>query len=444
MIWKNYHGKNNHKIKKMNSRISEDKISRVISKALSCEILKEDDTAAIFYDLSFLSERINELKKSFPASSLHTVAVKANPLTKILAHIKKLNLGCEAASLPELYLAVRAGFNKKKIVFDSPAKTIEEIKYVLKSGVHVNADSISELELINGLLKKNSTSSTLGIRINPQVGTGNISATSLAGEYSKFGVPLKEFRNELTNAFIKFDWLRGVHLHIGSQGCPLELLLNGVETVYNFAVEVNEKLKTYNKKTISIFDIGGGLPVSYHKNETRFSVDEYSQELKRRFPGLFNGDLKLITEFGRYLFANSCWTLSRVEHVKKYSAVNTVVTHVGADLMLRRTYDPEVWHHEFSLCDKFGNIKIGSDLSRYSIAGPLCFGGDLLANSIELPNIEKGDYIIIHDTGAYTLSMWSRYNSRQIPKVIGYFNDGKKFEIIKQRESLNKIWNFWS
>jgi diaminopimelate decarboxylase len=120
------------------------------------------------------------------------------------------------------------------------------------------------------------------------------------------------------------------------------------------------------------------------------------------------------------------------------------MVHVGADLFLRKCYRPEDWHHEITVLDQQGKIKSGRDKNKYIIAGPLCFAGDILAKTIELPSVEKGDFIIIHDAGAYTLGMWSRYNSRQIPKVIGYYADGKRFEILKERESLQKVWEFWN
>jgi len=118
--------------------------------------------------------------------------------------------------------------------------------------------------------------------------------------------------------------------------------------------------------------------------------------------------------------------------------------HVGADLFLRKCYRPDDWHHEIIVLDSHGNIKTGIDKNKYMIAGPLCFAGDVIATEIILPPVEQGDYIIIQDTGAYTLSMWSRYNSRQIPKVIGYFNEGKTFEILRERESLDTLLAFWS
>ncbi|MCK7524145.1 MAG: hypothetical protein MZV64_44195 [Ignavibacteriales bacterium] len=157
----------------------------------------------------------------------------------------------------------QAGFHSDKIVFDSPIKTNEELEYALKSNVHINADSLLELERIAKLKNKINSKSTIGIRINPQVGIGKIKMTSTADEYSKFGVPIKEFRKELLDCFVKYDWLTGVHLHIGSQGCDIDMLVNGCKIVYDFVIEANEYLQ---KKQINIFDIGGGIPVSYSKN----------------------------------------------------------------------------------------------------------------------------------------------------------------------------------
>ncbi len=428
----------------MLSRIPDERISKVFSQALQEHgLIDEDDTAIVFYDLSYLEERINNLIELFPKSALHAIAVKANPLIKILGKIKELGVGLESATLPELYLAEKAGFSPNKIVFDSPVKTVQELEYALKLGVHINTDSLSELERIDELLRKKPASSTIGVRINPQVGSGTILSTSVAGEYSKFGVPINEFRKELLKCFLKYDWLRGVHLHIGSQGCEVELLVKGIETILIFVNEVNEYLIRSNKQKINVFDIGGGLPVSYHRDRYPVSMAQYKEELKLRFRELFSDDFKLITEFGRYIHANTGWVASRVEYVKREIKVNTAMIHVGADLFLRKCYKPDDWHHEITTVDRYGNIKSGKDKNNYVIAGPLCFAGDIIAKEIELPKVEENDYIIIHDTGAYTLSMWSRYNSRQIPKVVGYYEDGKRFEILKDREEIKALWEFW-
>lgn len=428
----------------MLNRIDSTRMSAVFKKAMKGKLINDDDSAVIFYDLTGIKERLDEFRKLFPPNTLHAVAVKANPLYRILRFINGTGAGAECATFGELYLARQAGFHSKKIVFDSPAKTIEEMRYALQLGVHINIDSFRELEKLSSLKNKIESGSTFGIRINPQVGTGRIALSSLAGEYSKFGVPLKSGRGKLIDKYLEHDWLRGVHLHVGSQGCDVGLLAKGVGAVLGFALEVNDILekKGYGRR-IDIFDIGGGLPVQYDPDENAPTMMEYSTLLKSQYPELFDGRFKLITEFGRYVHANCGWTASRVEYVKRDNGINTAMIHVGADLFLRECYIPEYWGHEITVLGRDGRVK-DTDHENYALAGPLCFAGDMLEKNILLPRIEEGDYIVVHDTGAYTLSMWSRYNSRQVPKVLGYYEQGDHFEVLKERETPEKIIEFWS
>lgn len=434
------------KQKLLKSNLSKEEISKAFSFALSQkDLITDDDTSVMFYDLTFLNERIADLKNWFPQTTLHAVAVKANPLTSTLKKVKGLGVGLEVASLPELYLAEATGFSADKIVFDSPSKTKTEIEYALTLGVYINADSFDELDRIDEILKNVKSRSVIGVRINPQVGSGSIKSTSVADAISKFGIPINDNIERLKEYYLKHDWLKSIHVHIGSQGCAVPLIIDGIRKVLNFANDVNESLKqTPTKKLIETFDIGGGLPVSYHLDKNPISMEEYQTMLRENFKELFNGQFKLITEFGRYIYANTGWVVSKVEYVKRESKYNIVMTHVGADLLLRKCYNPYDWHHEITILDKDGKLKSGTDKNKYIIAGPLCFAGDVIAKDLELPIVIEGDYIIIHDVGAYTLSMWSRYNSRQIPKVIGLWNENDSFEVLKKRESKEDLYEFWT
>jgi diaminopimelate decarboxylase len=425
-----------------------EEMSKVFAIALfGSDLIHDDDTSVLFYDLSYLTERIQTLKGVFPTTTLHAIAIKSNPLTKILSLFKDLDIGMEAASGPELYLSEKAGIPSNKIVFDSPAKTLNEIEYALIQGIRLNADSFEELDRIGSVLKSVKSESIIGIRINPQIGAGAIKSTSVAETDSKFGIPLNDNIDRLKDYFIKYEWLNGVHVHIGSQGCPVSNLIEGIRKVLDFTIEMNHILKQKSlRRKIGNFDLGGGLPVSYYPGTEPVSIGEYRRLLEEDCPELFTGEFKLITEFGRYIHANTGWAVSRVEYVKREKDHNIAMIHVGADLLLRKCYNPEDWHHQLTVVDQNGTLKTGKDQNKYIVAGPLCFAGDVIATDLELPPVETGDYILIHDTGAYTLSMWSRYNSRQIPKVIGYRHKGKEFtfEIIKEREDKEKIYDFWS
>ena len=429
----------------MQTRIAEPHIATIARKALQTPgILGKDDTSAIFYNLSFLEERILDLIRLFPENSLHSLAIKANPLFEILRKIRTLGVGAEAASLPELQLALEAGYDPSHIVFDSPCKTMEEIEFALQKNIHINADSLQELERIGVLMEKTRSNSYVGVRINPQVGTGAIKSTSVAGPISKFGVPLDNNREALKDCFRKYSWLKGVHLHIGSQGMPLELLTRGVRRIMDLALEVNREITgSGNRKRIFIFDIGGGMPVSYQFDRIPVSMSDYRSALEKEVPELFTGDFRIITEFGRYIHTNCAWAISRVEYVKRERDYNILMTHLGADFLLRECYNPLDWHHEISVLDHQGRPKDASVKEKYFIAGPLCFAGDIIGHDLELPFVNEGDYIVIHDVGAYTMGMWSRYNSRQVPLILGYRDDKGGFEVLKEREDVVKVLDFW-
>jgi diaminopimelate decarboxylase len=424
------------------SNLTVESIGNAFRQALSKGMIREEDTVVMFHDLSFLQERIHHLGSVFPGRTLHAIAMKANPLTRILEFIRPLGAGAEVASLAELKLALKAGYPAEKIVFDSPVKTRQDLEFALVAGVHINIDSLAEIDRVAVLKQTITTKSTIGIRINPQVGVGTILESSVAGEYSKFGVPVTTRRKELEDAFLNYPWLTGVHLHVGSQGCSMELLLSGIGVLYNFVSEINEKRKFTGQQPIAIFDIGGGLPVSYKGDQIPVSMEDYVKAIANQYPLLFTSGFLLLTEFGRWVHVNSGWTVSRVEYVKRDSGINTAMIHAGADLFLRECLNPKSWQHEYSVFDKTGKLKSGKDINPYNLAGPLCFSGDILAWNVTLPIIEEGDYLVIHDTGGYTFSMWSRYNSRQTPRIIGY--TGGVFEILKERESFEEVERFWT
>ncbi|MBE0649116.1 MAG: hypothetical protein IH596_15195 [Bacteroidales bacterium] len=271
----------------MIENIPREAVATVVQQALREGMIREEDTAVLFYDLDHLASRIAYLRSCFPSTTLHGLAVKANPLLRILEFTLGLGSGAEAATIGEIAIALRAGYVPNQIVFDSPVKTLSDLRFAMERGVHLNCDNLEEVKRVNILLNEISTSSTFGIRINPQIGVGSILESSVAGEYSKFGVPINTQRKELENAFINYPWLTGVHLHVGSQGCAMEMLTEGVGILYDFMQEMNEKREANSEKRINIFDIGGGLPVSYSYHQEPLRMEDYVEALKARAPGLF-------------------------------------------------------------------------------------------------------------------------------------------------------------
>lgn len=431
----------------MKERLPVAGIGQALRAARRQDLFRREDTALILYDLEFLEERIRRLSAAFPPTALHGLAVKANPLASVMrmARLASPNIGVEAASTGEVFLALRAGYRPDQVVFDSPVKTTEDLTYALSEGVRLNLDNFDEMRRVKALFEASGGTlrpASAGIRINPQVGTGSIAESSVAGQYSKFGVPIGSSRDELVRTFLDNPWLDGVHLHVGSQGCPMEMLTNGIGILYDFALEVNALRRDAGMAPISVFDIGGGLPVSYRSDREPPAMEDYVAAIRKRAPGLFDPEaFKVITEFGRWTYTNSGWTVSRVEYVKRHPGINTAMLHVGADLFVRECLNPRDWSHEYLLFDEAGNRRTGDDDVPWNLAGPLCFAGDILARDLALPAVTEGDQLVVCDTGSYTFSMWSRYNSRLTPRILGYRGD--RFEILRERETPEAMAAFW-
>jgi diaminopimelate decarboxylase len=390
-------------------------IERTLTQAIARGGISAEGTAlAMFYDLEELEGGLREIERVFPEGALHTAAVKANRLGPILQLVQRAGFGAECASRGELALALEAGFAAKDILFDSPAKTRSEIEFALGEGMNVNVDNLQELERVAQAIASRPTRSIVGLRINPQVGAGTIASTSTATATSKFGITLDEHRAEIMAAFARYPWLRGLHVHVGSQGCGIDLLVRGARRAVDLALELER-----GGHTIELLDIGGGLSVDYGDTDRRPAFAEYAEKLRAEVPELFDGRRRIATEFGRAIHAKTGWVASRVEYTKSAGGHRIAVTHAGADLFVRTAYLPDKWPHRITVHDPSGARKTGP-LSPWDVAGPLCFSGDLLATARELPPIEPGDFVVVHDAGAYTLSMWSCYNSRVPPQVFGY------------------------
>ena len=411
-----------------NERICPQKVGAVLQRAWLSEQVSRDEPLVYFHDLELMKDRLRELRSAFPSNTNHAIAVKANPVLAILKECVRVGAGLEAASMGEVELALAAGCPAEKLVFDSPVKTEAELRRCQELGLVLNADSESELERLTRL---EPAGMSVGLRVNPVVGLGTIKTSSVAGENSKFGIPIYPDDTKAVELFRRHSWLNGVHLHVGSQGCGLELLAAGVARAHSFAKKVG---------ATKYLDIGGGLPTRYKETDSAPTPMEYFQKLKEE---AFSEDVppQLITEFGRAVQANCGWMVARVEYTKCTSKRNLAIVHVGGDGLLRTIFQPNQWSHEMCVLNADGELKTGPQ-APWDIGGPLCFQGDFLAHQRLLPKMEHGDWLLIRDTGAYTMSLWSRFCARLAPPMLGY--EGENVRVIRKKETFEELVQFWS
>lgn len=423
----------------------EDIIKKVVEKGL----LNDDQPSLDLFNLDYFRGRISSLKDAFPEPFFnHAMAVKANTIRGIMMEANSQGLGAECASLQEAKHALSLGFEPSKVVFDSPVKTVKDIKEAIELGLHMNLDNEQEISRVSSILSErdpNLPIPCIGLRINPVVGAGQIDMMSTASKYSKFGLPvMAETQDRVVEMFANNSWLTGVHIHVGSQGVPIDKFVSGVRVMMEF-IMVLEKEVPGQIKTL---DIGGGLSTSYTQQDEpkEFTYQLYRDLLNKEAPSLFSGRYKVVTEFGRSLFLKAGTSLTKVEVVKNWVEGQRpiLLTHLGTNQFPRSVYLPHVWRHRFSLFDNNGNKKIEADVC-VDVAGPMCFQGDYLAKEVNLPPAQADDILAIHDTGGYTMSMYCKFNSILASPVYGVsgHGDGLTMVCYKKRETVEECLQFW-
>jgi diaminopimelate decarboxylase len=277
--------------------------------------------------------------------------------------------------------------------------------------------------------------------LNPRVGAGGIAMTSVAGARSRFGLPISDERGLLA-LIARYPFIRGVHVHVGSQGCSIAQLALGAKRALEFLRTANARARTPEGR-MRIVDVGGGLPVSYSPGTPPPTFAALSAALRAAAPALFSDEIELVTEFGRSVFAESAWALTRVALVRSIGGTDAVFGHFGADFLLRPVYRPDEWRHEISALSRGFRVKRGARRAA-DVCGPLCFEGDVIARGRALPRVREGDFLVIHDVGAYTLGLWSHHCNRPLPAVYAYRAGRRGLVQALAGGDVQKIVDFWS
>lgn len=386
-------------------RYSSEDISSNVKSLIESKKITDSTKSMYIYSKEILLDRLTHLQEVFPDFSLHAVAIKSNSHPSVLKEIVRNGCGLEAASIEEVKLAIDAECSKENIVFDSPVKTIEEIAWCDEHmpGMILNANCFQELDRLNSV--KNLR---VGIRINPLMDLDNPGMYDVSGINSKFGIPISA-REQIIERALSMNQCVGLHIHAGSEIGSLQNHIDAIGSI----VDIAEEIRSRGKK-LEFIDIGGGRPAKMEPGSQEGLEDFYSGIIEK-FPAIL--DYQVITEYGRFVHAHAAFVISKVEYILDHCSPEIALIHVGADLFPREIYSSHPPYHEISVVDRQGNQK-SQDPKIYAIGGPLCFSGDFLTKNRTLPRIQPGDYICISDTGANTLSMWSRHCSREEVEVV--------------------------
>lgn len=357
-------------------------------------------------------------------------AAKANGNLAVMRALAGQGAGADVFSSGELKLAMQAGMRPDRLLFNGSSKSPGDLALAVETGVRVSVDSVDELHQLEAAAAEAEKSVEIAFRVNPalEVPTHPKIATGL--KTSKFGIPAEEIVGAYAEALAcEHIDPAGIHCHIGSQILEVEPFARAAGVMVEVAKEVTDL-----GAEIRFLDIGGGLGIPYrHDTDAAPTPEEYAAAVMPVFlQGIKDAgiDPALWVEPGRWLVGDSSVLLARVNSVKR--AHRTFVNvDAGFNLLIRPAmYDS---YHEVVVANKAGQPADGT----YTIAGPICETGDLLAQDRALPTPKAGDLVAVLDAGAYGFAMSSQYNSR--PRCAEVAVRGGKHALMRRAEDLDDV-----
>lgn len=385
------------------------------------QIIRKYPTPFHIYDERGIRENARNLIDAFSwvDGFKEYFAVKAAPNPYLMKILKQEGFGADCSSLPELLLADKCGISGENIMFTSNDTPSEEFKKAFELGAIINLDDISHIPYLENHI--GTIPELICARYNPgPLRSGN----AIIGEpqEAKYGFT----RDQLFEGYriLREKGVKrfGLHTMVASNELNPEYFVQTASMLFELVVKLSKELDI----SFEFVNLGGGFGIPYHPDQKKLDIKEISNGIKAEYEKyLVNSGLtlpKIYMESGRMITGPFGYLVSRVLHVKK-----TYKTYVGLDANMANLMRPALYgayHHitvsgkENMLCDH-----------KYDVTGSLCENNDKFAIDRMLPEIEPGDILVIHDTGAHGHAMGFNYNGKLRSAELLFREDGSIVQI---------------
>jgi diaminopimelate decarboxylase len=398
---------------------------------LIARLARDHGTPYYLYDANLMRARLAQLS----AFDVVRYAQKACSNIHILRLLRAEGALVDAVSLGEIERALRAGYDGSGepagLVYTADVMDDATLARVTELGIPVNAGSPDMLEQLG----RKRPGHRIWIRVNPGFGHGHSRKTNTGGPLSKHGV-WHEYLDEAMRHVEKYRLdLIGLHMHIGS-GTDLEHLKQVCEAMV-------EQVRALGVDVRAISG-GGGLPIPYRSSDAAFdsvALHALWDSARRRIERMLGHPVSLEIEPGRFLVAEAGVLVAEIRAVKRTGANRFLLLDAGFNDLAR----PAMYgaYHEISIVRRDGRPSEGTTQPTV-VAGPLCESGDVFTQQDggvvaprELPEARVGDFVVLHDAGAYGASMASNYNTRGVaPEIL---LDGGSTRLIRRRQTVAEL-----
>ena len=355
------------------------------------------------YDKKAIVDNIHRLQNAFSWAPefKEYFAVKATPNPSLLKIFKEEGLGADCSSLPELILSEQVGMTGEDIMFSSNNTPMAEYDYAIKLGAILNLDDISHIEYVE---RKHQLPKTICFRYNPgPLRDGN----ELIGkpEEAKYGLTKDQIIEAYAICKEKGCEKFGLHTMVVSNELNPEYFAETAKMMFDLIVEVYEKTGV----RISFVDLGGGIGIPYRPEQEPMDLEYVSSLIKKMYDEIIVpaglDPLKIMLECGRMVTGPYGYLVTRAIHHK-----DTYRNYIGVDASMANLMRPGMYgaYHHITVLGK----EDAPHDHVYDVVGSLCENCDKFAIQRELPAIEEGDLLVIHDAGAHGHSMGFNYNGK--------------------------------
>ena len=369
------------------------------------EIVKKFPTPFHLYDEAGIRANAQAVKDAFAWNPgfREYFAVKATPNPYLLKILKDYDMGCDCSSYTELMLSKSCGFDGEHIMFSSNDTPAEEFAYADKLGAIINLDDFTHIDFLEKTIGH--IPETISCRYNPGgVFTLSNGIMHNPGD-SKYGMTKEQLFEAFKILKSKGAKYFGVHAFLASNTVTNEYYPQLAKELFELVVE----LKKETGCDIKFVNLSGGVGVAYKPDQTPNDISVIGAGVHKVYDEVLvpagMGDVAIYTEMGRFMMAPYGCLVTKAIHEKHIYKEYIGVDACAANLMRPAIYGS--YHHITVL----GKEDASCDHT-YDVVGSLCENCDKFAIDRQLPKIDMGDYLVIHDTGAHGFSMGYNYNGR--------------------------------
>lgn len=376
-----------------------------VSKQQIEQITKEYPTPFHIYDEKGIRENAKALKEAFSWNKGYKefFAVKATPNPFLIDILREYGCGCDCSSKTELMLSHAMGIKGEDIMFSSNDTPAEEFAYANEIGATINLDDFSHIEFLEKTIGK--LPETLSCRYNPGgVFTISNGIMDNPGD-AKYGFTTEQLFEGFKLMKEKGVKNFGIHAFLASNTVTNEYYPVLAKILFELAVKLKEETGAH----IGFINLSGGIGIPYRPDQEPNDIRKIGEGVRKVYEEVLipagMGDVAIYTELGRFMMGSYGHLITKVIHEK-----HTYKEYLGVDACAVNLMRPAMYgaYHHITVLGKEDR----PCNHKYDVTGSLCENNDKFAIDRMLPEVEVGDYLAIHDTGAHGYAMGYNYNGK--------------------------------